>query len=369
MTEEKEAQNQMGPWETHQSWGLSNPDDEKLPNMDPPPIIGSSSNNNDPLIVHHNQQVVDEAGFTAQGNDKTTPSFETGHGGIRKRTTTGKTANAGGEGKDGNGAGGGEAAAAGYHDMHIWTERERRKKMRNMFAELHLLLPQLPPKADKSSIVDEAVRYIKTLENILEDLEKKKQERLKQAQQPPADDSSSTTIVYDPSSVTDISSYQGNPCAVSREIFMADHGGSSSIIHSSSTNNNNNLMASTTNAFINTIGTSSTFSSPSLPGGVLNNNKVGFQTWSSSNVVVNISGDQAQFNVCSLKKQGLFTNICTVFEKYRIDVVSAHVSSDDHRCFFMIHALANGGSNRYKEALSAEETFRSAAAEMTMWLS
>ncbi|KAI9124880.1 hypothetical protein K1719_004207 [Acacia pycnantha] len=125
--------------------------------------------------------------------------------------------------------------------------------------------------------------------------------------------------MYDPSSVTDISSYQGNPCAVSREIFMADH-------------------ASTTNAFINTIGTSSTFSSPSLPGGVLNNNKVGFQTWISLNVVVNISGDQAQFNVCSLKKQGLFTNICTVFEKYRIDVVSVHVSSDDHRCFFMIHA-------------------------------
>lgn len=32
------------------------------------------------------------------------------------------------------------------HDIHIWTERERRKKMRNMFANLHALLPQLPPK-------------------------------------------------------------------------------------------------------------------------------------------------------------------------------------------------------------------------------
>ena len=32
------------------------------------------------------------------------------------------------------------------HDLHIWTERERRKKMRNMFHQLHALLPQLPPK-------------------------------------------------------------------------------------------------------------------------------------------------------------------------------------------------------------------------------
>ncbi|GAB4838702.1 hypothetical protein Ancab_028245 [Ancistrocladus abbreviatus] len=34
------------------------------------------------------------------------------------------------------------------HEMHIWTERERRKKMRNMFANLHALLPQLPPKVN-----------------------------------------------------------------------------------------------------------------------------------------------------------------------------------------------------------------------------
>lgn len=32
------------------------------------------------------------------------------------------------------------------HEIHIWTERERRKKMRDMFAKLHALLPQLPPK-------------------------------------------------------------------------------------------------------------------------------------------------------------------------------------------------------------------------------
>ncbi|MBA0854697.1 hypothetical protein Goshw_003800 [Gossypium schwendimanii] len=60
------------------------------------------------------------------------------------------------------------------HDMHIWTERKRRKKMRNMFSNLHALLPHLPPKADKSTIVDEAVNYIKTLQQTLQNLRKTK---------------------------------------------------------------------------------------------------------------------------------------------------------------------------------------------------
>lgn len=39
------------------------------------------------------------------------------------------------------------------HEMHIWTERERRKKMRNMFSSLHALLPQLPAKVSKIYII------------------------------------------------------------------------------------------------------------------------------------------------------------------------------------------------------------------------
>lgn len=38
------------------------------------------------------------------------------------------------------------AEGNGDHEMHIWTERERRKKMKNMFASLHALLPHLPSK-------------------------------------------------------------------------------------------------------------------------------------------------------------------------------------------------------------------------------
>ncbi|XP_028767654.1 transcription factor bHLH95-like [Neltuma alba] len=344
MSEEKEAQKQqqMGSLET-QSPGLLNPD-EKSSTMAPSPIIGTSSNNNnDPLIADgQTQQAVDER-VNADEGDKAAASMRTANRGGKKRIT-GKTT--GGEGKDGNGAAGGREAAGG-HDMHIWTERERRKKMRNMFATLHSLLPQLPPKADKSTIVDEAVRCIKSLEITLENLEKIKQERLRQAQL----QSASTTTIADGGHFLSFNS-QPHP-TVSREAFMADHG--SSIIHNSSNNNPTNAI---------TIGSSNSLS---LPGVV--NNPVGFQTWSSSNVVINICGDQAQFNVCSLKKPGLFTSICAVFEKYKIEVLSAHVSSDDRRCFYMIHAQANGGPNEFEGALSAEETFRQAAGEMTLWLS
>ncbi|KAL1564475.1 transcription factor bHLH95-like [Salvia divinorum] len=66
------------------------------------------------------------------------------------------------------------AAESEDHELHIWTERERRKKMRNMFSNLHSLLSHIPPKADKSTIVDEAVKYIKKLEHTLQELEKRK---------------------------------------------------------------------------------------------------------------------------------------------------------------------------------------------------
>ncbi|CAN1274219.1 Transcription factor bHLH95 [Linum perenne] len=34
--------------------------------------------------------------------------------------------------------------------VHIWTERERRKRMRSMFTNLHTLLPHLPSKGGGS---------------------------------------------------------------------------------------------------------------------------------------------------------------------------------------------------------------------------
>ncbi|KAK2380610.1 transcription factor bHLH95 [Trifolium repens] len=219
------------------------------------------------------------------------------------------------------------------HEMHILTERERRKKMRNMFASLHALLPQLPSKADKSTIVDEAVKQIKNLQQILQNLEKKKQEKLKSVS-PFGTESSSV-----------INNTQWHPYE-SREAILTDQGSSSY---------NNNLATSA-------IVTSNALSISAPPPQL-----VAFQTWSSQNVVLNICGEEAQFCICATKKPGLLTTIAFVFEKHRIDIVSANISCNGNGNFYMIMAHAKQGS--YQDANSLEETYKQAASEIMMWIS
>ncbi|KAI4295664.1 hypothetical protein L6164_035683 [Bauhinia variegata] len=228
----------------------------------------------------------------------------------------------------------GKATKKSEHDIHIWTERERRKKMRNMFTTLHSLLPQLPPKADKSTIVDEAVSQIKNLEHTLQTLQQKKLERLQSV--------SNAKYGYEqPSGLT--SNTQWHP-SNSREAFIADQGSS----------NNFGIAASNPSPSV---------SVPQLP--------VSFQTFSSDNVVLNICGNQAQFCVYAPKKPGMFTKIGFVLEKYKIEVLSAHMSSDANRSMFMIQAQANGASNEFPaaELFITEEIFRQAATEIGMWIS
>ncbi|CAK7347523.1 unnamed protein product [Dovyalis caffra] len=191
-----------------------------------------------------------------------------------------------------NGGGSGESE----HEIHIWTERERRKKMRNMFSSLHALLPQLPAKADKSTTVDEAVKYIKTLQQTLQTLEKQKVEKLQGA-----------IIDIEPSSV--ITSQADT--LESREAFLAVQGPPKNFPSASKISQNS-------------------FSVPLSPAC--------FQTWFSPNVVMNMCGDDAQFSVCSRRKPGLLTTILYILEKHNLDAVSAHISSDQYRSIYMIHA-------------------------------
>ncbi|GLT93517.1 hypothetical protein SLE2022_113070 [Rubroshorea leprosula] len=238
--------------------------------------------------------------------------------------------------KNGKAIGGSCGGAAGdqfEHEMHIWTERERRKKMRNMFSSLHALLPQLPAKADKSSIVDEAVKYIKTLQHTLQTLENQKMERL----------SSGTIVDYEASILTTTS--QPSVLAESREAFLADQ------------------VASKNYSMVDSMPrtTFPLFRSPAC-----------FQTWFSPNVVINTCGHEAQISVCSPRKRGLLTTIVYILEKHNLEVVTAHVSSDHYRSMYMIHVQAAGGSGTDQvsdtHTLSVEETFKLAAGEMNLWL-
>jgi hypothetical protein len=161
--------------------------------------------------------------------------------------------------------------------------------------------------ADKSTIVDEAVKQIKNLQQILQNLEKKKQEKLK----------SVSPIGTESSSV--INNTQWHPYET-REAILTDQGSSSY---------NNNLA---TSAIVTSNPTNALSISAPPP------QLVAFQTWSSQNVVLNICGEEAQFCICATKKPGLLTTIAFVFEKHRIDIVSANISCNGNGNFYMIMA-------------------------------
>ncbi|EOA37806.1 hypothetical protein CARUB_v10011964mg [Capsella rubella] len=210
------------------------------------------------------------------------------------------------------------------HEMHIWTERERRKKMRDMFSKLHALLPQLPPKADKSTIVDEAVETIKSLELTLKKLQKQKLEKFRQYSSASTSTTPTTTFAYDPSSSSSPTTTLPTPISssnhpqilaaadsYSREAFLADH------------------ISSSNTAVVN----------PPYPCG---DPIAAFDTWSSRNVVLNICGNESFFNLCFPKgKSGVFTSVCYLFEKYNLEVLYANVSSNIFWSTYMIQAQVN----------------------------
>ncbi|CAA7396925.1 unnamed protein product [Spirodela intermedia] len=192
--------------------------------------------------------------------------------------------------------------------------------MRNMFGSLHALLPQLPAKADKSTIVDEAIKTIKTLEATLKRLQKQKMERIR------------GVILDSPIPVT---AHQWQATGESsREAFMADQGKSW----------------------------------PSAASSELRFPQC-FQTWSSPNVVVSVTGADAHINICAVTKPGLIAAIVYALEKHNLEVLSAHVSCDYFRSMFMIHAQANGAPDTFPEALPLEEIFKSAVEDIIPWIS
>jgi hypothetical protein len=149
--------------------------------------------------------------------------------------------------------------------------------------------------ADKSSIVDEAVKYIKTLQQTLQTLQKQKVEKFQGA-----------IIDYEPSVITSLTDTVG-----SREASFAALGPSKNFPLTSKMSQNSFSVSL----------------SPAC-----------FQTWFSPNVVMNMCGNDAQFSLCSTRKPGLLATILYILEKHNLDVVSAHISSDQYRSIYMIHA-------------------------------
>lgn len=148
--------------------------------------------------------------------------------------------------------------------------------------------------ADKSTTIDEAVVYIKHLQQVLDILEQRKQQLEKGSNNANATGCDAAAAAA-PAAV-----------AQSREAFMADQGGPG-------------LM-------------------PVGVAGPSNGGLAAFKTWNSPNVVLNVCGLEAHINIaCGPNKPGVLTALLLLMDRFNLDVVSAHVSSGPTSRIFMVH--------------------------------
>ncbi|KAK3144757.1 hypothetical protein QOZ80_4AG0317440 [Eleusine coracana subsp. coracana] len=207
---------------------------------------------------------------------------------------------------------------------HAWTERKRRKKMNDMYNTLHSLLPRLPDKADKATIVGEAADYIKTLESTIERLEKLKVERMR-AQQLGA----GSSVAPAPPLLR-----HGAPASDSRELTLADM-----------VNNWSAQQLAALDARGSVV--------PSI------------QTWSAPNITVSVIGNTAIIGMCAARHACVLTKALCVLEKYRIDVVTMNISSELNRTMFVILARINPAATRFPENLMIpEDRYKLAVSEI-----
>uniref|UniRef100_A0A0D9ZBE7 BHLH domain-containing protein n=1 Tax=Oryza glumipatula TaxID=40148 RepID=A0A0D9ZBE7_9ORYZ len=107
-------------------------------------------------------------------NPPTTTRARHGGGGVRylpaavSPSPSAQTRRASSKGNGGGGSG--SSSAAPYAQEHIIAERKRREKINQRFIELSTVIPGLK-KMDKATILSDAVRYVKELQEKLSELE------------------------------------------------------------------------------------------------------------------------------------------------------------------------------------------------------
>ncbi|XP_062224486.1 transcription factor bHLH95-like [Phragmites australis] len=219
-----------------------------------------------------------------------------------------------------------DGAGAGDRALII-TERERRKRMKNMFSSLHAFLPHIPEKSDKATIVGEAIGYIRVLED---KVAMRKQELVLARQAAAAEVRASS------------SSAPSHPAQGAAMSLVVPHGRGQL-----PQQQQQRPAAAMT------------------PPPQLTAAPVGFQTWWGPNVVLSVSDDDAYINLCAPRRAGVLTLVLSVLDKHRIDVVTTHVASDGVRSMFTIHARVNEANG---ENPASEEIYKLAVSEIMDWL-
>lgn len=203
-----------------------------------------------------------------------------------------------------------------------------------MFTKLHGLLPTLPDKVDKSSIVMEAIHYIKSLEGTLSELERHKLERDLARGKPAA------------------AANGGVACSAVAAAPMA--------------------MASPVTGLSGCgIWQTGATPAPSMALGAVTAAPapVALQTWSGPNVVLSLSGNNAYIHMSVARRSGVLTMVMAVLEKHGIDVITSGISSDRSQSMFTIQARINGGSNQFGDHVACDEIYKLAVSEIMVWLS
>ncbi|KAF7078057.1 hypothetical protein CFC21_082536 [Triticum aestivum] len=223
----------------------------------------------------------------------------------------------------------------GDRELHIITERERRRRMSEMFTKLHGLLPTLPDKVDKSSIVMEAIHYIKSLEGTVSELEKQKLER---------DFAAGGKLAAAANDGVSSSVAAAMPMGMATPVTGLSGGG---------------------------IWQTGAAQAPSMALGAVTvaPAPVPLQTWSGPNVVLSLSGNYAYIHMSVARRPGVLTMVTAVLEKHGIDVVTTGISSDRSQCMYTIQARINGMSNQFGDTVACDDIYKLAVSEIMVWLS
>ncbi|CAO1942127.1 unnamed protein product [Urochloa humidicola] len=213
--------------------------------------------------------------------------------------------------------------------VQIIMERERRRHMKDMFNTLLDLMPHVPKKVDKATLVGETINYIKALEQTKANLERKKQERALARQ---------------------AAATANKAGAFSLPVTRTAHG-----------------MAALSDGWGPAI-PQQQHAAPAAAPPPAALGAAGFQTWSTPKVVLSVlSNNEAVINVCAPRQPHMLTLVLSVLSKHGIEVVSMQIAADGAGSLFAIYTRVNGAGG--ENPLAAEDIYKLAVSEIMVWLS
>eukprot|EP00250_Pteridium_aquilinum_P018964 c24241_g2_i1 orf=312-3710(-) len=255
---------------------------------------------------------------------------------------------------------------ASKREVHINSERERRRGMTHLYATLHSLLPKGKMKADRCSVLTETMDYIQSLLEKLDELGKQKVEVLASMQQGKTEKNALQSITTEFNKGINLSVYGGSNAATSSKILIkcdSEEDISAKTRASSSTTVVNCGSAETdstnhANASISENRTEMTMSNKSTETWELSKRALGGSSEDNSEngdksavrsqggkgeVGVRLFGDDAFITVRTSKKRGAWSGMLEVLQQLGIHILNVTLSASpdsDHHC---IHAKVPSG--------------------------